>query len=179
MIQAHAVELNGAPLWPYTQICYSCRAQSTELFSQKSHRRVSTHTHTLRHTRSDTHNTQLASGEITAKEILELVRQTLMEMSCLVSSMENRVVLMLISSRQWSIPQGIHGHLSLTSNQLETKRGKKYMMLSVRELDGTLRRRPQSRNVLLSSRQRGDICKGTLCSQPDHPLTSSSAHSPL
>lgn len=72
------------------------------------------HTGVCRHTysSSDTHNTQLASGEITAKEILELVRQTLIEMSCLVSSMENRVALMLISWQQLSIPEGIHGHLT-------------------------------------------------------------------
>lgn len=137
--------------------------------SHRNHSDECRHTHT----RSVPHNTQLASGEITAKEILELVRQTLMEMSCLVSSVENRVELMLISSRQRSIPEGICEHLILTSNQFETKRRKKYMALSVRELALC-----QS-NFLLSSGHRGHICKDTLCSPSDRPTTSSSTHFPL
>lgn len=33
---------------------------------------------------------------------------------------------MLISSQQWSIPQGIHSHLTLILNLFETKKKKKY-----------------------------------------------------
>lgn len=87
------LSFNGAPSWPYAQISHSCRAQTTEL--SELHECVQAHTHT-----HITPSWLLTRSQL-RKSRAELVRVTLMEMSCLVSWMENCAELMLISSQRW------------------------------------------------------------------------------
>lgn len=90
-----------------------------------------------------------------------------MEMSCLVSPMENWAELMLISSQQWSVPQGTHSRLPLILNLFETKKRKKK-----RSLWGNWSAHYRECFIIwsvlddfpLSSMHKGYMCKDMLCS---------------